>query len=88
VFRFVLLVQHELSKNLDETARTPQAVVTELVRDAIKSGEASGDPVLKAAALIGIFLQVATSVLYGRLPGPLSIHANPVAAMSMKVLAA
>jgi hypothetical protein len=88
VFRFVLLVQHELSKNLEENVRTPQTVVTDLVRDAIKSGEATGDPVLKAAALIGIFLQVATSVLYARLPGPLSIYANPVAAMAMKVLAA
>lgn len=88
VFRFVLLVQHELSKNLEDNLRTPHTVVVDLVRDGIAAGEAHGDPELKAAALIGIFLQVATAVLYGRMPGPLSSYASPVAAMAMRVLTA
>jgi len=82
VFRFVLLVQHELAKELPADLRMPQDVVTDLV----KGSEAKGDPVLLASALVGLFLQTATFVLYGRLPGPLSTYADPVAKMAMKLL--
>jgi AcrR family transcriptional regulator len=87
VFRFVLLVQHELAKDLEPELRTPQDVVTELVREAVARKQATGDPVVKAAAMIGVFLQTATFVLYGRLPGPLSLYAEPVAQTAMRILA-
>lgn len=53
---------------------------------AVARGEARGEPVQVAAALVGIFLQTATFVLYGRLPGPLSRYAEPVAAAAMRIL--
>ncbi len=46
----------------------------------MRRGEASGDPALLAAMVIGIFLETAVFAIYGRLPGPLLRYAKPVAA--------
>ena len=90
VFRFVLLVQHELSKSLPSGLRMPQDVVIDLVKTGITLGEvprgAKGEEPLLAAAVIGIFLEVAIFVLYGRLPGPLSRYVEPVTQSAMRVL--
>jgi AcrR family transcriptional regulator len=86
VFRFVLLVQHELSRTLPSDLRMPQDVVIDLAKEALRRGEAKGDPILLAAAVIGIFLETAVFVLYGRLPGPLSRYSQPVAAEALRVL--
>jgi AcrR family transcriptional regulator len=86
VFRFVMLVQHELAKDLPADLRMPQDVVIDMVRWAIDQGEVTGDAVIHAAALIGIFLQTANFVLYGRLPGPLSRYVDAVTAEALRVL--
>ncbi len=86
VFRFVLLVQHELSRTLPTDLRMPQDVVADMAKEGIKRGEAKGDPMLMAAAVIGIFLETAVFVLYGRLEGPLSKYAGPVAESALRVL--
>lgn len=86
VFRFVMLVQHELAKDLPPDLRMPQDVITDMVRAAVARGEAKGDAVALTAAVIGIFLETATFVIYGRLPGPLSRYVEPVTAMALRVL--
>ncbi len=90
VFRFVLLVQHELSKSLPSDLRMPQDVVTDLIRGAVASGdlrrEAKGEEALLAAAVIGIFLETAVFVLYGRLPGPLSRYVEQVTQAALRVV--
>jgi AcrR family transcriptional regulator len=86
VFRFVLLVQHELSRTLPHDLRMPQDVIADMAKEAIRRGEAKGDPVQLAAAVIGIFLETAVFVLYGRLSGPLSRYAEPVAEAALRVL--
>lgn len=86
VFRFVLLVQHELARTLPADLRMPQDVVTDLAAAAVARGEAKGEPALLAAAVIGIFLESAVFVLYGRLPGPMSRYAQPVAQAALRVL--
>jgi AcrR family transcriptional regulator len=90
VFRFVLLVQHEMAKSIPQDLRMPQDVVTELVRNAAARGEiprpAKGEEALLAAAVIGIFLETAIFVLYGRLPGPLSRYVDPVSSAALRVL--
>ncbi|MBA3709739.1 MAG: TetR/AcrR family transcriptional regulator [Planctomycetes bacterium] len=86
VFRFILLVQHELSRTLPNDLRMPQDVVHDLAKDAIKRGEAKGDAMVLAAAVIGIFVETAIFVLYGRLAGPLSRYAGPVAESALRVL--
>jgi AcrR family transcriptional regulator len=86
VFRFVMLVQHELAKDLPPNLRMPQDVVVDMVRVAVEQGEAKGDPVMLSASVIGIFLQVANFVLYGRLPGPLLRYVDTVTAAALRVL--
>jgi AcrR family transcriptional regulator len=92
VFRFVLLVQHELAKSIPPDLRMPQDVVTDLVRDAATKNEipkpAKGEEFLLAAAVIGIFLETAIFVLYNRVPGPLSRYVEPVTQSAMRVLRA
>ena len=82
----MLLVQHELAKHLELGTRTPHAVVVDLCRWAVEQGHATGDAVLHAAALTGIFLNTATYALYGRLPGPLMRYVEPVTVTSLRVL--
>lgn len=86
VFRFVMLVQHELAKALPQDLRMPQDVVIDMLRAAHDAGQTRGDPVMLAAAVIGIFLQTANFVLYGRLPGPLSRYVDPVTASALRVI--
>jgi AcrR family transcriptional regulator len=90
VFRFVLLVQHELAKDLPGDLRMPQDVVTNLIREAVAAGDlhasVAGEEPLLAAAVIGIFLETAVFVLYGRLPGPLSRYVEQVTQTSLRVV--
>lgn len=92
VFRFVLLVQHELARTIPPDMRMPQDVVTDLVREAVNKGEipklAKGEDLLLAAAVIGIFLETAIFVLYERVPGPLSRYVDMVALSALRVLRA
>jgi len=92
VFRFVLLVQHELAKSIPPDMRMPQDVVADLVRDAAVKAEipkpAKGEEFLLAAAVIGIFLETAVYVLYQRVPGPLSRYVEPVTQSALRVLRA
>lgn len=88
VFRFVLLVQHELAKSLPTDLRMPQDVITEIFTQQIALGRITGEPALLAAAVIGLFLETAIFVLYGRLPGPMSRYVEPVTGMVMRVLEA
>jgi AcrR family transcriptional regulator len=86
VFRFVMLVQHELAKDLPPDLRMPQDVITDMIKAGIARGEAKGDPVMLSAAVIGIFLETANFVIYGRLPGPLLRYVEPVTASALRVM--
>lgn len=84
VFRFVLLVRHEQVEFLEQAKpRMPQDVVTDLIGGYI----ANPDQVkLIAASAVGIFLQTAEFVVYGRLEGPLERYADPVADLVLKLI--
>ena len=86
VFRFVLLAKHDLGVAVDVAVRTPLDIVQELASRAVDSGRASGDPALLAAAMTGLFLETAVFVLYERLPGPLTRHADAVAELVLRLL--
>ncbi len=94
VFRFVLLVQHELASQLPPHLRMPQDVVIDMIRRAAARGEigaragTDADPVLMSAALIGTFLETAIYVGNGRLPGPLLQHAEGVSRIALRILRA
>lgn len=86
VFRFVLLVEHDLARRLPADRRMPQDVVAGLARAATAAGGIDEDPGRLSAFLIGLFLQTASYALYGRLAAPLSSHAGAVAAAALRVL--
>jgi AcrR family transcriptional regulator len=84
VFRFVLLVRHEQVEFLrSERPRMPQDVLTELIANRAQDGVRAK---LLAAAAMGIFLQVAEFVVYGRLEGPLAKYSDEVADLVLKLL--
>jgi AcrR family transcriptional regulator len=86
VFRYVLLVQHELARFLPEDLDMPQDILTQCFQQAKQAKQMNGDPVLLSAAAIGIFLQVASYVIYGRLPGPLVSHVDSVCDCTLRML--
>lgn len=86
VFRFVLLAKHDLDVAHDLTVRTPLDIVQALAQRAADEDLTNLDPALLAAALTGTFLETATFVLYGRLPGPLSRYADQVAKLARHLL--
>ena len=87
VFRFVLMMQHELANLVDPSTRMPMDLLIERLEAAKQRRQCGGDPRLISAAIIGIFLQTATYVLYGRLDGPLSRHERTIARHAMAVIA-
>jgi AcrR family transcriptional regulator len=76
LFRFMLVVQHNLLPRVRPGQRTPVDEVAETVRDAARAGEiAAVDPLAGAAAILGVILQTAVFHIYGRLDGALSPRA-------------
>lgn len=72
LFRFMLIAQHDLLPRICPDQRTPVDAVAETVGDAVGRGEiAQVDPLLAAAAILGVILQTAIFHIYGRIVGPL-----------------
>jgi AcrR family transcriptional regulator len=74
VFRFVLLVQHEVSPLLPPDVRKPQDVLATYSAEVLGAGPRAAQAPLVAAALLGLFMETASQVVYGRLPGGFSSH--------------
>lgn len=84
VFRFVLMAQHEFGPYLPGDVRMPQQVIEDMVRDLQPN---CGQPApLLAAAMIGIFLECSSRVIYGHLPGPMGSYSDAVTDMCLRVL--
>jgi len=89
LFRFMLLVQHDLLSRIGPEQRTPVTVIEKTVRDAIATGEiAPVDAATAAAVILGVVLQTATFHVYGRLRGPLSAHAAKLGAAAIAAVTA
>jgi len=86
VFRFVLLVQHEISPLITHNTVMPQDILTRWLEAHVDAGTVRGDPLLLSAALIGIFLWTAQYVVYERIPGPLSRYRNDVTDEVLRLL--
>jgi AcrR family transcriptional regulator len=79
VFAFILLNQHAHLRFVTEDANAVEEL-RKIMRRAIERGEITmTDPDLAAATALGAVLQPAVFKLYGRLPGPLSAHAEDMA---------
>ena len=87
-FRFILMTQHTNLPNAELGEANPVQIVVGLIAAAMQAGELrAGDPVLLAAAIIGLVVQPATFLQYGRLGPPLSQFADAIVSMCMRVAA-
>jgi AcrR family transcriptional regulator len=86
-FRFLVMTQHGFLHNVERTERNPVEVICRAVAAAMAGGEIPRrDPDLMGMAIIGLIVQPATGVLYGRLSGGLLERADTIVAMCWRVL--
>jgi AcrR family transcriptional regulator len=80
LFRFILLSQHGQLDKVPESMANPVNSLERLFRDGIDAGLCRGESAtLLAGIALGMVLQPATFIIYGRLDGPLTIHAPRLA---------
>ena len=86
-FRFLVMNQHGFLDHVERTERNPVEVICRTVAMAMKAGEIPcREPELMALAIIGLIVQPATGILYGRLHGGLRERAGAIVAMCWRVL--
>lgn len=88
LFDFLLLTQHGHLRDLPiAPAENPVEVLCTAVHNAARAGEISvRDPVLAAAAVMGVIIQPATFRLYGRLTRTLAEMQDEIVALALKVV--
>ena len=86
-FRFLVLTQHGFLHHVERTERNPVEVICHAVAEAMDSGEIPRrEAELMALSIIGLIVQPATGLLYGRLTGGLLERADTIVAMCWRVL--
>lgn len=86
LFRFHLLYAHHFMPTPDGVDN-PVAAVEDLVAAAMKRREIPRrDPALAAGMALGVVLQTALQISYGRLEGPLGAYADDLAAAALAAL--
>jgi AcrR family transcriptional regulator len=86
-FRFLVLTQHGFLHHVERTERNPVEVICHAVAEAMDLGEIPRHEVeLTALAVIGLIVQPATGLLYGRLTGGLLERADTIVGMCWRVL--
>jgi len=84
-FRFILMTQHSNLARMTLGEANPIEVVIRLVSESMAAGEIPArDPVLVAAAIVGLVVQPATFLQYGRLRGPLARMADEIVSTCMR----
>jgi hypothetical protein len=84
LFRFMLMVQHDVLSGIDEAYPTPAWVIEATIADAVSAGELGGvEPAAAAAIVMGVVLQTATFHVYGRIAGALLPRAPGLAAAAI-----
>lgn len=87
LFRFLLLVQHQALPRVPEGGDNPVSVIEAMVEQAVRDGEITlPDVALGTAMILGLMLQPATAVVYGRLAPPLSRLIGEVAGACLRAL--
>lgn len=88
LFKFHLLYAHRFMPTPDGVDN-PVAAVEDIVASAMKRREIPRrDPALAAGMALGLVLQTALQISYGRLAGPLSAYAADMAAGALAALSA
>lgn len=87
LFRFLLLIQHQALPRVEDGPGNPVWVLHGMVERGMADGEvAMADAAFATAIILGILLQPATALVYGRLAGPLSRLAPAIAAACRRAL--
>lgn len=87
LFRFLLLVQHQALPRVPDGEANPVVVLQTLVEQGMRDGDITlDDPGLATAMVLGLMLQPATALAYGRLQPPLSRFAPDVAGACWRAL--
>jgi AcrR family transcriptional regulator len=85
-FRFIVMTQHANLRNVVIDEANPVESVVRLVAAAMVAGEIPArDPELVAAGIVGLVVQPATFLLYGRIGGTLAPMADEIVSMCMRV---
>jgi AcrR family transcriptional regulator len=86
-FRFLVMTQHGFLNHVERSDRNPVEIICRAVEAAMAAGEIPcREPELMAMAIIGLIVQPATGILYGRLDGGLLERADPIVAMCWRAL--
>jgi AcrR family transcriptional regulator len=86
-FRFLVMTQHGFLHHVERDERNPVEVVCRAVADAMARGEIPArEPELMAMAVIGLIVQPATGIQYGRLAGKLRDRTDTIVAMCWRAL--
>jgi AcrR family transcriptional regulator len=86
-FRFLVLTQHGFLQHVERSPHNPVDVICQAVAGAMNSGEIPRrEEDLMALAIIGLIVQPATGLLYGRLTGGLLERAETLVAMCWRLL--
>jgi AcrR family transcriptional regulator len=91
LFRFLLLTQHDHLDRVPEAkdGSNPVAILSGAVGDAVASGEIpTADPGLLTAALVGVLVQSATFLMYGRITRSMSEMADEIVALCLGIVGA
>ncbi len=89
LFRFLLFVQHGHLAKVPRDAATPVDVIRDVIAAGMRKGEiAKANVELATAMVMGLVLQAATAIVYGRIRGRLSPHAARLSAAAWAVLTA
>jgi AcrR family transcriptional regulator len=87
-FRFILMTQHANLPSAELGEANPVQIVIDLVAASMREGEIRArDPLLLAASIVGLVVQPATFLQYGRLHAPLAQFADEIVSMCMRVAA-
>lgn len=87
LFRFLLLVQHQALPRVAEGEGNPVTVLHAMVEQGLQHGEITlDDAALATAIILGLTLQCATAVVYGRMVPPLSRFSHDVAGACWRAL--
>ena len=86
-FRFLVMTQHGFPHHVERTDLNPVEIMCRAVAAAMDAGEIPArEPELMAMAVIGLIVQPATGLLYGRLEGRLLDRAGTIVAMCWRAL--
>jgi AcrR family transcriptional regulator len=87
LFRFLMLTQHQVLPMVENDEDNPVEIIQKMIVDAMQREEiAEFSPGLAASLVLGLVLQPAVGLVYGRIPPPLSQYDEAITQACLRVL--